>query len=41
VFLVRAAKTEHALVATHELLEQSMEDMLHPRVRPQPKPDPQ
>src|SRR5262245_53791932 len=40
MFRARAAETEHALIATYELSEQSMEDMLHPRVLPQPKPDP-
>ena len=30
MFRAHAADTEHALIATYELLEQSMEDMLHP-----------
>src|SRR6476646_5569318 len=34
MFRTRAAETEHALTATYELLEQSLEDMLHPRVLP-------
>ena len=38
MFRARAAETEHALTATYELLEQSMEDMLHPRVLPSLNP---
>jgi hypothetical protein len=34
MFRARVAETEHASIATYELLEQSMEDMLHPRVLP-------
>jgi hypothetical protein len=30
MFRARAAETEHASIAKYELLEQSMEDMLHP-----------